>query len=538
MRDQLRKYGTQVSAAAMVVMLVVTFGIPVPSMQGGDLHVDRKQAVGEAEGLAVTTAVGLFAAGAAAVDAYDHYIADRDPSAMSDSELKVAIAQDAYSAQQTQENYITDSENALTLSENNAKREAYQTYVNERAAGASHSEAVTAAKTRVDDFYSKQQTQLIKKYETQVVEGGGIVQMETQWDELSGNGEDVYDPGSTNEGDTRVVLYQVDQDANAYDDVAEVSANYSAWGDNGHGYGSEIVNDNGHIATNHTLVNGSDVTYRTVAGAGGSGATAVELEMDYDADSHRYAYVDVYDPDTGSMVRAIEFTKYQQMMSDIESQHSSVQSTLGTASSGYLTDVNNYQQNNNVTWAELAIDEPDVDAENTTVTQKEYYTRVLGQNLDSPETGTVMTIETPDGNNGTTTINGTVYTSYAPPTDPDNDSEGEWTTGHAYNASQGVTYVLDTDGNLHHVDGDMTITSITTPSGDSVETTAHEDVTLDTSNTTDLKNAIDRLNNRIDEIEAQNNDGGGGITIPIGDSGLGIGLIAGAAILLILAIRP
>lgn len=527
MRELLNKYGTQAGAALMVVMVVMTLGIPVPSIQGGDLGVERQQAVGEADGLAVTSAVAIGfvvgAGGAAIADAaYHHYVEERDASAMSDEELKVAIAQDAYSAQQTQENYITDSQNALTLSENSAKREAYQTYVNERAAGASHSEAVTAAKNRVDDFYAKQQVQLMNKYETQVVEGGGYCSMARQWDDLGTPSNVIY--GEYTESDSSRDEREITCDASGYNASDFYITNA---GD------KELTPaiENGSRAVEVPLVNGSETTVRTF------GYTNNIYQPVY---SGTYSEIEVYDPDADSYVEITLAAPhgdvgptYNSVFADIESQHSTVQSTLGNASSGYLTDVNNYQQNNDANWTELAIEEPDVDLNNTSVTKKEYYTRVLGQNLDSPETGTVMTIETPDGDGNTTTLNGTVYTSYAPPTDPDNDSEGEWVTGHTYNASQGVTYVLDTDGDLHVVEGDMTITSITTPSGESVNTTDHEDVTLDTSDTSDLKNQIDRLNNRIDEIEEENSDDGG-FTIPGfgGSSGMGLLLLAGVALIL------
>jgi hypothetical protein len=526
MKDKLKKTGRIGATVAVLLMLVVTMGIPVPQIQqGGDIHVEQRQAVGESQGLAFTTAVGIgFAIGAGgaviADAAYDHYIADRNETVLTNSELKIAIAQDAYSAQQMQENYLTDSQNAQQLSENSAKREAYRVYVNERAAGATHSEAVTAAKNRVDQFYASQQKQLISKYETQVVQGGGICAMESQWDDL-GNDTKVRFADNTNKGITYDWLPAADMTC----DYSKTSGIESWGGDH------NVTNDNGSVAISTPLVNGETIHYRTPAVDTGSNAKGWAVLSVFDAGSSNNMHTDVldetfyevYDPDAGSYVRTVSPSDYAVMDQQIEAQHSTVQSTLGDASSGYLTDVKNAKQNNSWTWSNITVEKSIIDVENTSVTEEEYYERVLGQNLDGPDTGTIVTADV-NGSN----VTGQLYTSWAP-----SATNGSWTTGYTYNASQGVTYIVDSEGNLNRITGDMTITDITTQSGDSVSETTHNDVALNTSDTSDLKNQIDRLNNRIQEIENQQDSGGFAWPDLGGQSAIGVILIAAAALLLL-----
>ena len=528
MRELINKYGTQAGAALMVVMVLLSFGIPVPSLQGGDLHVEQRQAVGESDALAPLVAVGVYlAAGAATGAVYDAYIDERNASAMTDSELKVAIAQDAYAAKQTQENYITDSQNALELARNDARQEAYQEYVTARMNGSSHSEAVTQAKNRVDDFYSKHELQLLRKYETQVVRGGGYCQMAEQWQELGNNNAVAF--GSNPDFPE---AYQVDcayhQKTNEYFTGTTTTSTGKVTG----------INDSGKLALDVKLINGTNVTVRTAGGTSGDGTSGnTQYWINPYAESQHTvlkvndpnATADVSIPITDSSSASYKYD-YGDMFADIQTQNTNVQDTLGNSSSGFLADVDAYYETNNVTWSELAVDEPDLD----NLSSEEYYRVKLGQYHDGPPQGTVVTIETGDGSGNLTTYNGSLYTTWAPPTDPDNDSDAEWKTGYTYNASQGSTYIVTESGELRHVTGDMTLTAIETPDGTSVNVTEHKDVTLDTSDTSDLKNATDRLNERIDEIEASQSSGGG-FTIPdiFGQSGMGVILIAGVAFILL-----
>jgi hypothetical protein len=468
----------------MALMVVVTgagFPYPVMTSDGPDVKT-TDPAVEEGDAVApIAVALG-FAIGTAGYAAYDHFIDTRNESALTNAELRTAIAQDAYSMDQTQENYNTDSQNALEITKNDAKQEAYQAYVDARINGSSHSEAVTIAKNHVSDLYTKHQIQNFRKYETQVMEGGGVAQMENQTEDLGYS------------GDVRIESYTISTDAvSTYNDVnVTYTSSYTLWdteADNNDGV--SIVNDGGVYAFQYPLLNGDNGTFRTFS----EGNNVVVPTGVYNTEET----IQVYDPDSNSYVNALEVHKYARLNKNITSQHDNVQSTLGNSTSGYLADVDTYYQNNDVTWEELAVDEPSVD--NLTTSEGVQYQ--LGQYHDSPPKGTVVTIETNDSNGNTVTYNGTLYTTWAP-------SSGSWETGVTYNADQGSTYLYDIDADtLRHVDGDFTIKSIETPDGTDATSISHKNVTLDTSDTSDLKNQVDRLNARLDQLDKEYNSSGG-----------------------------
>jgi len=506
----------RVCSLAMVLMLtVMAVGMPIPQL-GGQPAVQTQPAVQEAEASATLVALGFMSAGVVAESVYDTYVTPRDPAEMQDDELKVAIAQDAYSMKQTQENYITDSQNALELSKNDARQEAYQAYVNARMDGASHADAVSSAKKRVDDFYAKHELQLIRKYETQVAEGGGYCSMAEQWRDL-GTADNVryYEAGS---GDYATIRCSIN-DTRLGSDGLMVWSQHNAVD----GYSLDRNSDNQVVVT-QPLANGTNVTYRTFAfdapTADGWYAVMPTATAGHD-DS-----LEVYDPDAGSYVQIAMKNSpdaYPTVFDDIQTQHANVQDTLGNSTSGFLSQVDEYHATHNVTWAELAVEEPDME----NMTTEETVRWQLAQYHDGPPQGTVVTIETANG-----TYNGTLYTTWAPSTDPDDDGDGEWVTGHQYDAGQGSTYVL-TSGQVKSITGNMTITAIESPDGGSVDATEHKDVTLDTSDTSDLKKQIDRLNKRIKELEQQQNDGGWTIPSIGGNSGIAvIVLLVGAFLLL------
>lgn len=504
------------SLAMALMMTVMVVGMPIPQLGGGQPAVQTQPAVQDAEASATLVALGFMTAGVVAESVYDTYVTPRDPAEMSNEELKVAIAQDAYTAKQTQENYITDSRNALSLTKNDAKQEAYQTYINARMNGSSHSDAVTKAKNRVDDLYTKHQMQLMKKYETQVVQGGGYCSMAQQWRDL-GNTTNVrfYDSVSGSNEDIRCTITdsQLGSDGLMLSNDAE---------SDGHSVGRNSENQ---TVVNVPLVNGTEMGVRTFAHDYPSGDGWVAFDPAHeDGDTHR---LEVYDPDANSYVQIqMEGTAdtYPAVFSEIKSQRGSVQDTLGNTSSGFLADVDEYHATHNVTWAELAVEEPDMQ----NMTTEEVVRWQLAQYHDGPPQGTVVTVES----NGTT-YNGTLYTTWAPSTDPDNDSEGEWVTGHQYDAGQGSTYIYTTSGQVKTLSGNMTITAIESPSGDSVDVIDHKDVTLETSDTSDLKQQIDRLNERIKELEQQQNNGGWTIPSLGGSSGMAvIVLLVGVFLLL------
>ncbi|RLM44393.1 hypothetical protein DVK00_07960 [Haloarcula sp. Atlit-47R] len=474
----------------MAILVVTTVGVPFVGYENDPI--EQHSPVGEADAIAVTTAVAIgvvgAAVGGAAVGGYILGSEERNSSAYSDSEFRRLIAQDAYSMQQEQENYITDSQNALELSRANALREARLTYLQERANGATHSEATTAAKNRVDGLYAAQQKQLLKKYETQIVSGGGIEAMETETDNLG------------REGDVR---YYRSDTSSSYNDIT---------------FGNATM----------TLANGTNVTYSTYEG----------VEIDPDTTTmDEGVRVEVLDPDTSSYVTALDNGQYVNVMTSISTQRDSVQSTLGSASSGYLADLDVALSNNSYNATDLISAYDPVPVNETTSDPQDYYNRVLGVNMDGPGADTTVVIEWTDSNNNTQTAQGQLYTSWTPNT-TDGSGNATWQSGETYNGSSGLTYFVTDTGELHRIDGEFTISTLQQTDGTEVQSVGHESVQVNTSDTSDLKAEMDRLNERIDQLQEQRQ--GSGIIPGFGGFDLGgngsiviILALAGAAVLLL-----
>ncbi|RLM37217.1 hypothetical protein DVK01_11500 [Haloarcula sp. Atlit-120R] len=522
----------------MAILVVTTVGVPFVGYQNDPI--EQASPVGEADAIAVTTAVAIgvvgAAVGGAAVGGYILGSEERNSSAYSDSEFRRLIAQDAYSMQQAQENYITDSQNALELSRANAMREARLTYLQERANGSTHSEAVTAAKNRVDDMYAAQQKQLLTKYETQIVSGGGVAAMD----------EEVTNLGY--EGDVRIAQHPTYAFGGDSDyPTGQITTNYSQLGSTAFietdSEGDEsIVEQNGSVAIQTTLANGSTHTFRTIAsyssydGSWENVHNPADFENNVDGNADQYV-IEVNDPDAGSYVEALDYYDYGVTYQSISTQRDEVQNTLGNASSGYLADLDVALSSNSYNASDLVSGYDPVSVENTTSDPQDYYNRVLGINMDGPGADTTVVIEWTDSNNNTQTAQGQLYTSWTPNT-TDGSGNATWQSGETYNGSSGLTYFVTDTGELHRIDGEFTISTLQQTDGTEVQSVGHESVQVNTSDTSDLKAEMDRLNERIDQLQEQRQ--GSGIIPGFGGFDLGgngsiviILALAGAAVLLL-----
>jgi hypothetical protein len=482
--------------------------------------------IGSAEAVApvvigIGAAVAVSGIGGAAIG-YSLAPDARNQSALTNASLRREIAMDAYSMRDAQENYISDTRTNLELLRNDAREEARRVYLNERASGASHAEAVSAAKTRVDDMYAKVQAELLRDYERQIVSGGGIRSMERQTDELG------------YEGDVRLDGYE-----KKYSDTGLPFKNLSTEYVSTRSYTSDarVVNDSGYVAYEYPMVNGSNHTVRVVTYDNtnyGSWEAMTPENTVWDG-----LYIEVKDPDTGKYVTAFDNTRYVWTLDNITTQRDEVQSTLGNTSSGYLSDIETSVQNNGWNWTDLSY--APVDYENTSFDDRqEYLDAYLGSNMDGPGPGTTVTIEyTVDGSSYTET--GHLYTTWAPSTDPDNDTDPEWVANETYDAAQGLTYLATDDDNLERLQANFSVVGLQRD-GQDVPSVTHERVRVDTTSTADLKNETDDKRERINEIEEAAEDDGAVISLPGPDGfdGLGGGIggllvLAGAAYLLLQA---
>jgi hypothetical protein len=412
-----------------------------------------------------------------------------------EQQRKTLIAAEAVEAKQDQANYITAAENTRELSRNDALFEARQEYIKSRMNGKSPAEARSEAKERVRNMYTAQQNQLMNNYETQVV--GAYCPMAEQWADM-GNRSQV---AVISFGDRNPVHCQI---GGSY-----TSSQLENEGGDSGDMTEAIVDDDGYAAVELTLINGSNTTTRTMGYEYDSTTFMVFDPTNPDANTDEYA-VSVNDPD-GSYVRIAFTDAYADTWQDIKTQNNNTQNTLGDGSGGYLADLETAKQNQNLTWTELLVDHDPTTLENTTDEPQDYYDRTLGMSMDGPSLSTDVTIEYTDGNT-TVTKTGHLYSLWAPPTDPDNDSSGEWVTGHVYNGSaHSQAYLGAEDGTLVDLgDREFTITKLQ-QGGENVSSTDHKQITIDTSDTSDFKNKTDLYNERYDNItiEVTEDDGGG-----------------------------
>lgn len=161
---------------------------------------------------------------------------------------------------------------------------------------------------------------------------------------------------------------------------------------------------------------------------------------------------------------------------------------------------------------------------------KDLYTSVAAlssMGLDTPELNGTGTMEVTDETTGAT-YDGLLMAREAP--------NGSWSANTTYNATNigGPVFVATTTGTKVELDGEFTIGKISATDGSSISNLTAEKTVYKTSNTTELLDKMDRIQALRDEIEAKTASGGGGGGWDFGGNSYAIvALVAVAAVLLL-----
>ncbi len=505
------------SLAVILALTLVTSGLAISDQKARTMP--DVEPVGEAEGLAATSAVLIgVATGAAATGAYFEYVKDD----INESAQQDQIHTDLYSQatgtaakgevlNDSMDNYLKDTESIALMEAKNS----YIRYLNDKQADvATEAEARVAAKSAVADYYAKKQKTVIESWEAEVATAQYISETANN---VSGMSRSTV--GNQYIGGT-----------------SASSSGLTGW----NSVGTEINLQDFGSSTSVTLVNGNSTTVDTVrvewendrgnyvlpsrfAGKDGTNTNKTKINAPFE-------YLEITPPQSlsgSSKVRLLEVKNYVDKWQKIDQQHGDVDAQIDQFVNGTYQNYQTGEINNS-------------DLVDPYLGAREY--EPDGSDTWGLRSLTSMGIEPPEntsnyGGMQITTQPGVMHDGLLM---NDGANISSFEVGKTYNLSKlgGTQFVATDDGPKDISDKTITIRNVTRADGSEVddgEKIKYTNIDYKTANITEYKNTLDELAETRAKLEAyrKNASSGGALAglLPsdIGDMEIliGIGLLIG-----------
>ncbi|WP_459192090.1 hypothetical protein [Halosimplex sp. J119] len=424
------------------------------------------------------------------------------------NEAKIEIYQSAQNAKASFETVDSVVSNRLEDSATVASIKGRNAFIKARNNGESKAAAKTAAKAAVDDFYSTMQLNVRSAWVTQVNNYQYLDNLADSTDGVSGDFVSQPNPGSTSTSGT--------------------------WGSEVRGYGSGTVALANESTVSIPTVNIKSGEYGGDISEGADGSASVGIThgvyMPND-DQYRVETLNVqsYDGDAPDL-EAINFTVYASMWSAIDQQSTNVKAEMGTI-------VDN-------TWSELEAGEiNESDLVDPYVLSQE---RSPGDDFQGHAAATLASlgVNSPEALDTTGHVNltledgselqGVLYSE-------ENPESGQFQSGTTYNPDNlAGSQWLVTEDSLREVKSNFTLGNVTTTDGQQRTNYSIEEKQYETANVQELRSLYQDLQKERAEIEAREQNvgggvGGGGGLLGGGNSTLALVAVAGAAALILVS---
>ena len=470
----MRKPLRQTLAVIVALTLVVT--AVGGAVQTGMVDREDVSPVGESQAIACGGLCIAGVAGAAAIAggavSYKAFASDVNTSALEGAdaqETKTNIYQQGTTQYQNSRILLDSMDNSLEGAKTIARLEGKQAYIRALENGSSEAEARSKAVGAVEDYYATKQLQLINSYETSASVSLNLANKAANTTDVSS---------------TFVAIYS-ERDGTFGNEIDRTQASVS------------LVNGSSrsYQAVSYGETFGVDRTSVYTAGIGGDNVDLQGVGVQAPTNNNEDEYL-------------LNATDYGAAWTKIQNQHSTVQSEVDT----FVTNTYTEYQQGAINESDLV--DPYLEAREYSP-EGDYQTwavrSLAATGVEPPENVSSygdMVVRDSTGEQ----ISGLLLSDGLP-------TSGSYTVGETYNAStiDGPQYVASGQ-TTHQLNGQFTLLNVTTPDGEHLnegEQIDYSQVDYQTSNITEFKERLNRLQKTAAEIEARqqklrNPSGGGG----------------------------